>query len=274
MQVLSHIPQPPLSSFVELFWFYDGYSPGPHSKERLMPDGSVELVINLKEDEARIYDREKLDKYQRHPGALLCGPHSSFFVIDTSQQASVIGVHFKPGGAFPFFKMPAGELHNLHVSLEDLWGHEAGLLRERLLEAQTPENKFQVLEECLLEQACRPLERHRAVDCALGLFRNIHTSPAMADVSDQIGISSRHFIQLFSNEVGLTPKLFARVRRFQQVLQQIRTGSDFSWADMAAGCGYFDQAHFIHDFKEFSGINPTTYLAQKTEHLNHVPIHE
>ena len=58
MQVLSHIPHPPLSSFVDLFWFYDGYFPGPHSKERLMPDGSVELVINLKEDEARIYDRE------------------------------------------------------------------------------------------------------------------------------------------------------------------------------------------------------------------------
>ncbi len=195
-------------------------------------------------------------------------------MIDTAQQASVIGIHFKPGGAFPFFKMPASELHNLHFSLEDLWGHEAGLLRERLLEAPTPEKKIQVLEQCLLEQAFKPLERHRAVDCALGLFRNIHTAPAMADLADHVGISSRRFIQLFSNEVGLTPKLFVRVRRFQQVLQQIRSGMEFSWAEMAASCGYFDQAHFIHDFKEFSGINPTTYLAQKTNHLNHVPIHQ
>lgn len=274
MQSFTHIPQTPLNKFVDLFWFYDGYSPGPHSKERLMPDGSSELVINLKQDEARIYDRENLDQYTRLPGALLCGPHSSFFVIDTAQQASVIGIHFKPGGAFPFFKMPVGELHNLHVSLDDLWGHEAGLLRERLLEAATPEKKFQVLEECLLEQAFKPLERHRAVDCALGLFRNIHTVPAMTELADHIGISSRRFIQLFSNEVGLTPKLFARVRRFQQVLQQIRAGADFSWADMAANCGYFDQAHFIHDFKEFSGINPTVYLAQKTDHFNHVPVHQ
>jgi AraC-like DNA-binding protein len=222
MQFFTHIPQLPLHRFVDLFWFYDGYSPGPHSKERLMPDGSIELVINLKQDEARIYDRENLDKYTRLSGALLCGPHSSFFVIDTAQQASVIGIHFKPGGAFPFFKMPAGELHNLHVSLEDLWGHEAGLLRERLLESTTPEKKFQVLEECLLQQAFRPLERHRAVDHALALFRNIHTAPAIADLAGEIGISSRRFIQLFSNEVGLTPKLFARVRRFQQVLQNIR----------------------------------------------------
>jgi AraC-like DNA-binding protein len=274
MQFFTHIPPPPLSNFVEILWFYHGYFAGSHNKERLMPDGSIELVINLKEDEARIYDRENLDKCERLPGALVCGPHSSFFVIDTAQQDSVIGVHFKPGGAFPFFKMPAIELHNLHVSLEDLWGQQAGLLRERLLEAQTPQKKFQVLEECLLARAFKPLERHRAVDHALGLFRNIHTAPAMTELADQIGISSRRFIQLFSNEVGLTPKLFARVRRFQQVLQNIRTGVEFSWVDMAASCGYFDQAHFIHDFKEFSGINPTTYLAQKTEHLNHVPIHE
>jgi hypothetical protein len=180
MLFLTYIPPPPLNNFVELFWFYDGYSPGPHSKERLMPDGSVELVINLKENEARIYDRENLARCERLPGAILAGPHSRFFVIDTSQQASVIGIHFKPGGAFPFFKLPADELHNLHVSLEDLWGIEATLLRERLLEAPTPENKFQVIENCLLAQAFKPLERHRAVGFALGLFRNIHTAPPAA----------------------------------------------------------------------------------------------
>jgi hypothetical protein len=186
MLFLTHIPQPPLSNFVDLFWFYDDLPEQAHTKERLMPDGSIELVINLKEDEARIYDRQNLDKCERLPGALICGPHSNFFVIDTAQQDSVMGVHFKPGGAFPFFKMPTAELHNLHVSLEDLWGHEAGLLRQRLLEARTPEKKFQVLEGCLLAQALRPLERHPAVDCALGLFRNIHTAPAIADLAGHI----------------------------------------------------------------------------------------
>src|ERR1700704_4631802 len=142
MLFLTHIPKPPLSNFVELFWFYDGFPPCAHQKERLMPDGSVELVINLREDEARIYDREDFDKCERLPGALLCGPHSNFFVIDTEEQASVIGIHFKPGGAFPFFKLPVDELHNQHVGLDDLWGTDAGLLRERLLEAATPEDKF------------------------------------------------------------------------------------------------------------------------------------
>jgi AraC-like DNA-binding protein len=274
MLYLTHLPKAPLNEFVELFWFYDGFPKRPHKKERLMPDGSVELVINLKEDEARVYDREDLEKFERLPGTLLCGPHSRFFVIDTAEQDSVMGIHFKPGGAFPFFKLPAGELQNLHVSLEDLWGAEAGLLRERLLEAPTPQAKFQALETCLIAQAFKPLERHRAVGFALGLFLNTHTAPAISDISDHIGLSSRRFIQLFNNEVGLTPKLFSRVRRFQQVLQTIHSSTEFDWVGLAASCGYFDQAHFIHDFKAFSGINPTTYMAQKTEQLNHVPIHE
>jgi AraC-like DNA-binding protein len=272
MLYLTHIPGPPLNEFIELLWFYDGFPARAHKKERLMPDGSVELVINLKQDEARIYDRDDLEKCERMPGTLLCGPHSNFFVIDTAEQDSVIGIHFKPGGAFPFFKSPASELHNLHVSLEDLWGAEAGLLRERLLETSTPREKLQVLEECLLARAFKPLERHRAVNFALALFRNIHTAPAISQVSDQIGISSRRFIQLFSDQVGLTPKLFCRVRRFQRVLQAIYKGGELDWVDLAAGCGYFDQAHFIHDFNAFSGMNPTTYRAVKTEHVNHVPI--
>jgi AraC-like DNA-binding protein len=274
MLYVTHLPKPPLNQFVELFWFYDGFPARAHKKERLMPDGSVELVINLNENETRIYDRKNLDQCHRLPGTVLCGPHSSFFVIDTAEQDSVMGIHFKPGGAFPFFKLPADELQNLHVSLEDLWGTEAELLRERLLEAPSPEIKFQVLEKCLIAQTAKPMERHRAVHHALALFRNIHTAPAMADVSDQIGISSRRLIQLFSNEVGLTPKLFCRVRRFQQVLQTLRNGTEFDWSEIAADCGYYDQAHFIHDFKAFSGINPTTYSLQKTEHLNHVPIAE
>src|ERR1700749_4428273 len=129
MLYVTHLPRPPLNQFVELFWLYDGFAPRVHKKERLMPDGSVELVINLKEDETRIYDREDHSKCDRLPGSVLCGPHSSFFVIDTAEQDSVLGIHFKPGGVFPFFKQPACELHNLHISLADLWGAEADLMR-------------------------------------------------------------------------------------------------------------------------------------------------
>src|SRR5580704_8310199 len=136
-----HTPAPPLSEFVELLWLYEGYRQ-PHKKERLLPDGSMELVINLNEDCTREYDRHDAEKFRTLRGSLVVGAHSEFFVIDTAEQHSVAGVHFKPGGAFPFLGLPAGELHNTLLSLQDLWGRLADQLRERLLEAATPRAKL------------------------------------------------------------------------------------------------------------------------------------
>jgi len=264
-----HSPGLPLSRFVHLFWYYAGLTQ-PHKKERLLPDGSTELVINLREDQCRVYDRERQEEFQSFPGAIVAGPHSNFFVIDTASQAEVIGIHFKPGGAFPFFKLPVDELQNLHIGLDALWGARARELRERVLAGTTPQEKVQVLERFLLAQAFRELERHPAVGFALGEFQKLEL-PLVAAVSNQIGLSSRRFIQLFSQEVGLSPKLFCRVRRFQRVIQSLN-GQDVDWANIALDCGYFDQAHFIHDFKAFSGLVPSAYLALMTEHRNHVPI--
>lgn len=267
----SYLPAPPLSHFVEKFWFYHGFPQRTHKKERLMPDGSVELVINLHEDETRIYDRDRLHQSQRLSGNILCGPHSQFFVIDTAEQASVIGIHFRPGGAFPFFRQPVDEMHNFHVSLEDLWGGHARLVREKLLEAPTPEQKFRVLERFVMEQA-RTFDRHVAVSFALKQFESTHGALPVGDVIERIGISQRRLIDLFNAQVGMTPKLFCRLRRFQHVLNQVHPLQECDWGELAALCGYFDQAHFIHDFRQFSGILPTEYLTIKTEYLNHVPI--
>ena len=273
MRSYRHIPAAPLSEFVELLWLYEGYQQ-PHKKERLLPDGSMELVINLNEDLTRVYDPHATENFQTLSGSVVVGAHSEFFVIDTAEQYSVAGVHFKPGGAFPFFDPPASELHNALVSLDDLWGGLAGQLRERLLEAGTPQAKFRVLEQALLAQAGWRLERHPVVAFALHEFHGLPHTRTIGDVTGQIGLSAKRFIQLFSGEVGLTPKLFCRVRRFQRVLRLIGTGRPVEWAAVAVDCGYFDQAHFIRDFRAFSGINPSTYIAQRTEHLNHVPMVE
>jgi AraC-like DNA-binding protein len=182
-----------------------------------------------------------------------------------------MGAAFRRGGGFPFFRLPAGELHNAQVSLDVLWGAKAAELRERLLEAQTPDARFQILEQALFEQAAR-FTRHPAVALALTEFGKVPQPRKIGDVTDQIGLSPRRFIQVFNDEVGLTPKLFCRVRRFQEVLRVIRQKPVIDWAGVASDCGYFDQAHFIHDFRAFSGINPTTYAAHKGEFTNHVAI--
>ncbi len=127
-----------------------------------------------------------------------------------------------------------------------------------------------MLETCLLEQLAKPLERHPAVSFGIQQLRGAGQS--VAQVVDKAGFSQRRFIQLFDEQVGLTPKLFCRVSRFQRVVQIAHGAAQIDWADLALDCGYYDQAHFIHDFQSFAGITPGTYLQQRTQHLNHVPL--
>jgi len=265
------MPPPPLDRLIEVIWVMET-GPSPHTKERLLPDGSVEFVFDLNEGAFPIFSRENLDRREVFRGNVLCGPHSQPFAIDTSVGTSIAGIHFKPGGARPFVKLPFGELHNSHVGLESLWGQAAtNRIREQLLEAQTPESKARVLERTLL--ACAPMPvRHPAVAFALSEFRATPETQKISEVTEKIGLSPRRFITLFRDEIGLTPKLFCRVRRFQKVLRQISAGQPVNWSDLALKCGYFDQAHFIHDFRDFSGINPSTYTADYRGHANHVPI--
>src|SRR5262250_1872951 len=237
--------------------------------ERLLPDGLAELVVNLHDRKIPVYDPRNIKRYETFPPAIVCGPHSQFFVIDTASQRDVVGVHFKPSGAYPFLGLPSTEIWNLHVGLDSLWGRVAGELRERLLEAQTPHAKVRILEESLLAKSAAP-ERHPAVAFDLRQFHRTPEAQKISSVTQQIGLSARRFIDVFQKEVGLTPKLFCRVRRFQRVLRVIGSRRPIDWAEIALTCGYFDQAHFIHDFRAFSGINPSAYLADHTEHFNHV----
>lgn len=267
----TYVPPPPLADFVALFWLYEGRAL-PRTQERALPTGTTELVINLRADRITVYDRDDHDRSRRFPGALVCGPHAEYFVIDRHDQEAILGVHFKPGGARPFFRHPASDFRNAHVALDALWGARAGELRERLLAAPAPAGKFRLLEQALLAAATRPLARHPAVAFALREFRRAPHALTIADVTGRVGLSGRHFGELFGAEVGLTPKLFCRVRRFQTLLQRIEAGRPIDWADLAAACGYYDQAHCIRDFRAFSGLSPTAYLAQRGEHPNHVPL--
>lgn len=268
---ITHIPRPPLAHFVENLWFYEADEIS-YARERRLPNGSIELIINLREDELCIYDARHENQIQSLGRSAVCGAYSRFFVIDSICRASLMGIAFKPGGAFPFLSMPASELQNIHVSLEVLWGMAANDLRDQLLEVGTTQARFRVLEEFLLARAARSPVPQPAVAFALAEFQRPARVRTIAEIVEQTGYSTRHFIQLFHERVGLTPKQFCRVRRFQDVLNLIEKGGTPAWTDIALACGYFDQAHFIHDFRDFCGLTPGMYLARRGEFRNHVPL--
>jgi AraC-like DNA-binding protein len=272
-KVIAQIYKParPLSNFIELFWCWHDSTPRVPMMERCLPGGTVECVIRLAKDQTRIFDAQDLARPRDFPGAVVTGPQSRYFVLDKSEQDTLIGVHFKPGGAFPFFGVSAKELENTHVSLDSLWGRKASDLRTELIEAKSVEEKFQILERYLLS-SLRPLTHHPAVEFALHQFQIVPMDASISEVADRVNLSPRRFIQVFSDQVGLTPKVFCRLQRFQEVLKLLHRQDKVDWLDLALSCGYFDQAHFIKDFQTFSGLNPTLYLAHRTDHLGHVPI--
>lgn len=291
MHFVTRTPSPPLARFVGQLWYFTAPEL-PDLLERVLPTGSMSLLISLADDELRWYDvaagpfapataadavapAASPARCHRLSGVAVCGAYAEHFAIDTAEQRAIVGAEFTPGGAFPFFGPDAEALGGTHVSLDALWGREAALLRERVLEATTPEARLHALEsalaERLLRRPARPLARDPAVDFALAAFADPSGAYTVSDVVGQLGMSSRRFIRSFAEQVGLTPKRYCRVRRFQQALSAIERGDRLSWAAVAASCGYYDQAHFIHDFRAFAGLTPTEYAAKRRVQ-NHVPL--
>jgi AraC-like DNA-binding protein len=231
-----------------------------HRHERVVPSGTLELVVNLAEDEIRIHDAVHPSRVRRYSGAVVSGAFSGFFGIDTREHESILGVHFKPAGAFPFLGIPADELADKHVDLETLWGSSARILRERLCTATTPTDRFRILEDALCDRLRHRVRRHPIVPYALAQLERPESS--VADVAERSNLSHRRFIEVFRAEVGMTPKLFGRVRRFERAAAFVRHAPPTDWAELALSCGYYDQSHMIGDFVAFSGFTPLEFLRQ------------
>jgi AraC-like DNA-binding protein len=264
-------PAPPLDRFVEQLWYWEG-APLAHTKDRLLPNGDCGLIINLVEDETRSYNGPCAEEIQRYPGAVLCGPYSRYFVIDTREQRANVGVGFKSGGTWPFFDAAADELQNQHVALRDLWGSAGDTLRERVMAAPTPHAKLLVLEAELLARAIRPLHRRAEVDFAIDRLKAAPHDHSIAQLSEHVGLSARRFTRLFTLQVGLTPKLFARIQRFQHTLEATQGPAARDWTVVAHECGYFDQSHLIRECRELSGFTPTELAARRIAGSDHVPL--
>jgi AraC-like DNA-binding protein len=259
-----------LADYVESFWLFQNEA-ARTAKERTLPTGTMGIVVNLREKAIRLPDPDRPGRYASSPAAIVIGPSSRHGEIERRAQSAVAGVQFRPGGGFPFFGYPAGDFQDLTVSLEDVWGAAARELRERLLAAPDTASKVRALEEALLAQA-RPVGRHPGVSYAVRELRRVPARLSVLEMTDEAGLSAKRFIQLFREQVGLPPKLFGRVRRFQAVVERVHGRERVGWADVALAAGYYDQAHLVHEFRAFTGLTPRAYLAARGEFLNHVPL--
>jgi AraC-like DNA-binding protein len=264
------VPRPPLSYFVENLWFYRDLEVD-HTKEKLLPDASVELIIDLGDGAKKLYDRRDTLKYAGYNRCWISGMQRRFLIIGAECGSSMMGAHFRTGGAAPFFGFPISELTGSVVELDLIWKREILSLRERLLEAESIEAKFDLLEAYLVAKAQSRLQPDRAVSTAL---ETLQTWPALPlrELALRLGLSHKQMLARFDGRVGLTPKFTSRLFRFRKSLAAAHPASTPDWSDIAAHCGYYDQAHFIHEFQEFAGMTPSEYHHNRTVYPHYIAV--
>jgi AraC-like DNA-binding protein len=256
--MLRYRPAPPLSSFIDQFWYVRGYEPD-RKRQSALPTGSVDLTFNLAADDLWVFANAADRVGLSFDGAVVHGAQSRYFVLDARRDVHVIGVHFLPGGGAALLGVSAQELTDRHIALSDIWGARARSLREQLLEASTPAAKFALLEQEFRERLRPQRLVHPAISFALRGMETAPTDVRIAQIQTSTGYSPRRFTTLFTDAVGLTPKLYSRINRLRSVVERVARGGEVAWADLASEYGYYDQSHLTRDFREFSGVTPGEY---------------
>lgn len=256
--MLRYRPALPLSSFIDQFWYVRGYDPD-RKRQSALPTGSVDLTFNLAADDLWVFANAADRVGMSFDGAVVHGAHSRYFVLDARRDVHVIGVHFLPGGGAALLGVGAQDLTDRHIALSDIWGARARTLRAQLLEAPTPAAKFAVLEQEFRERLRPQRFVHPAISFALRGMQTAPTDLRIAQIQTSTGYSPRRFTTLFTDAVGLTPKLYSRINRLRSVVERVARGGELAWADLASEYGYYDQSHLTRDFREFSGVTPGEY---------------
>jgi AraC-like DNA-binding protein len=270
---VNRLPRAALRPFVERVWTFDEMvGADAHQRprrEHVIPTGGMHLVFRLSDDPLRLFDDQQ-DRDGRTVSTMVVGgPRTRFYIRDVSKPLCSVGALLRPGAAELLFGVHADDLSGKHTALEDLWGSRAVSTRDELAELLSPGERLDALERLLADRL--PIVRglHPAVAHALQQFQ---TTQSVHDVVRQSGYSHRQFIMLFSRAVGLTPKMYCRVLRFQHVLRRAGAGGFASLIDVAMSCGYSDQSHFNREFREFTGVTPTEYRAAAPVAPHHVAV--
>ena len=226
----------------------------------------MHLVFRVTDTPLRVLDDLTGRAAPREVGCVVVGgARSAFYLRDVSVPVCSVEVQFRPGAVPLLFGAGADALAERHTRLEDLWGREASEVRSRIAEAGSLEAQVAVLEAVLASRLPTVRGLHPAVAEALEHFaHHADVDPVLA----RSGFSQRHFIRLFRGAVGLGPKTFARVRRFQRALGCFGPGA--SLAQVALASGYADQSHFNREFLALAGITPAEYVRAAPGAGNHV----
>jgi AraC-like DNA-binding protein len=259
MHYCTYPPSEPLSRYVKLYWTLEECGPTTAIRERVFPDGCMELIFHYGDLFRRHTDTNSIIQ----PRSFVHGQLIRYMDIESTGRIGIFGVRFFPHGLRAFSNIDANELTGNAIGIEDLWGPDGLVLQQQILAAPLTVSRIKIIEAFLLGVLRQHLES--AVGYCVSAIVNSSGLKSIQVLSQEVNLSRRHLERSFNGAVGMSPKMFARIVRFQHALNRVEKDHESSLTGIAYSSGFYDQSHFIKDFKEFSGLNPRLYFKADIE---------
>lgn len=269
----NHILEEPLASFIESIFYFKNFKPD-HSIERVVPTGHFFILFELDGIERHTYNIDTLKPNGTYKNVWISGMHKEYLSISAPQDSEMLAVQFKTNGAYPFIQQPIHLLNNKVIDSETLFGKELIDIRTEILKQNEVSRKFKLIEDWLVSR----FSKNKTPDTdLLNILSQLRTKPITesSKIIEAYPKSQKHLINQFKTYFGLTPKVFHRIFRFNELLKQIQNKQNLIWSQLAYEFGYSDQSHFIKEFKEFSGFNPEEFIKldfNKDDETNFFPL--
>jgi AraC-like DNA-binding protein len=259
MEYVARVPAPPLDRFIDDIYCLSGVP--RHRRMNVPPMPSAHLFVNLG-GPARLWDSDPAVPPAVFTDGWFMGMWTRRFTVEYPVPVRLVGVHFKPWGLSPFVAVPASELRDRWVPVDAVWQRCLDRIRNQVGDLASPTGMLQALETELRSRlADAPSRGLDLVQHTGGRLEICHGTVPIGALTEAAGVSGNHLAQQFKSHVGVTPKRVARIYRFARLILSVDARHPVDWSQLAPTAGYFDQAHFSREFKDFTGHTPTQYLA-------------
>lgn len=249
-------PSPRLAGYVKCFWSLEIHGPEAGEPEPVVPDGCIEIVFNLADRFRRFHDSGSVEV---QPSSLIAGQMRQSILIGPSGDVRLFGVRFQPAGAYAFFRFDMSELADRIEPLDAVWA-SVREIEERLAIAHDFDSCVAIIEAELALRLRENSPIDRLLRRAVEKVSIENGGRPIAALAKDMGISERGLERRFKQSIGLSPKMFSRIVRFQGVLRSLESAAAPGILDAAADFGYYDQSHLINDFRQFAGVSPAAFF--------------
>ncbi|MBS0028012.1 DUF6597 domain-containing transcriptional factor [Chitinophaga sp. 22321] len=249
-------PSVPLANFIECYWVLHAPDRFMDAPDRLIPGGRVELIFNFGDPVDWLITADN-PQGTRLSGPVIMGQRNQIFYVKSTGKTRMLGLRFKPGGLAAFTKVPISDLLNLLLPAELILGTAVKNWEMQLSDYTDDDKRIQVLDDILKNALKSTPADLLVVNLTIDTLRNNQDDLSIATICQQTGWYYKKLERVFLKNTGYTPKYYHKIVRFNKAVRSMRTSNNLT--DVCYVCNYFDQAHFIRDFRLFTGTTPSQF---------------